>query len=502
MASVMGAAFWHSSQQQQRDPTTASSNGSSFNFDDSGVGNEAAAGTSPLYTQLQQTFASAPPLQQTQNEGNTFNFNDGQKADRMPICSSCHQPIIDRFILRVQPNLEFHAACLKCTDCQRPLDETCTAFVRNGQTYCKDDYLRLFVGTCNRCQRQFERNEPLMRARNLAFHPDCFNCSGCARRLSIGEQFIMRDSDLFCRSTCEQPTPKDEPATSAVWDSYGSMDTTAELLADNKQTPLSLKTEVDDTLVSNSTLIQLNNFGPLLHQTGSLSSNSSVSSTSNNGLTGTTAGGGKKSKKDKPTQRVRTVLTEQQLKILKHMYTQNQRPDGATKEKLVEQTGLNQRVIRVWFQNKRCKDKKRQTALREQQEHQEKEQTLHGVRMSGIGPIVALSPTPLQESGYMNSVDIRQYAQSPSIWSTGVGPSNGTPSLADLTYSNGQSMVMSNVPVSYDMNVGQIEMPPEYAQMSLGRFGVPSNVNYNTTTVQLPIGLPNSSLSSSPACSD
>ena len=32
------------------------------------------------------------------------------------------------------------------------------------------------------------------------------------------------------------------------------------------------------------------------------------------------------------------------------------------KEQLIEMTGLSGRVIRVWFQNKRCKDKKRQIA--------------------------------------------------------------------------------------------------------------------------------------------
>lgn len=40
------------------------------------------------------------------------------------------------------------------------------------------------------------------------------------------------------------------------------------------------------------------------------------------------------------------------------------------KEQLVEMTGLSPRVIRVWFQNKRCKDKKRtiQMKLQMQQE--------------------------------------------------------------------------------------------------------------------------------------
>lgn len=49
------------------------------------------------------------------------------------------------------------------------------------------------------------------------------------------------------------------------------------------------------------------------------------------------------------------MLNEGQLKILKHMYATNQRPDTTIKEQLVEMTGLSARVIRVWFQNKRCK---------------------------------------------------------------------------------------------------------------------------------------------------
>ena len=57
--------------------------------------------------------------------------------------------------------------------------------------------------------------------------------------------------------------------------------------------------------------------------------------------------------------RVRTVLTEQQLQTLRTVYANNSRPDALMKEHLVEITGLNPRVIRVWFQNKRCKDKKK-----------------------------------------------------------------------------------------------------------------------------------------------
>lgn len=55
---------------------------------------------------------------------------------------------------------------------------------------------------------------------------------------------------------------------------------------------------------------------------------------------------------------IRTVLNESQLKLLNQTYSTNQRPDTSIKEKLIEQTGLNARVIRVWFQNKRLADKK------------------------------------------------------------------------------------------------------------------------------------------------
>jgi len=54
----------------------------------------------------------------------------------------CGAQIHDQYILRVAPDLEWHAACLKCAECHQFLDETCTCFVRDGKTYCKRDYVR------------------------------------------------------------------------------------------------------------------------------------------------------------------------------------------------------------------------------------------------------------------------------------------------------------------------------------------------------------------------
>lgn len=58
------------------------------------------------------------------------------------LCVGCGGEIHDQWILRVAPDLEWHAACLKCAECKQFLDESCTCFVRDGKTYCKRDYVR------------------------------------------------------------------------------------------------------------------------------------------------------------------------------------------------------------------------------------------------------------------------------------------------------------------------------------------------------------------------
>lgn len=86
--------------------------------------------------------------------------------------------------------------------------------------------------------------------------------------------------------------------------------------------------------------------------------------------------------------RVRTVLSEQQLQTLRTVYASNPRPDALLKEHLVELTGLSPRVIRVWFQNKRCKDKKKaiqaEALARQQQQAQQSKQPLAQGKVGSI----------------------------------------------------------------------------------------------------------------------
>merc|ERR1711953_680791 len=116
-------------------------------------------------------------------------------------------------------------------------------------------------------------------------------------------------------------------------------------------------------------------------------SSSSMTSSSAETPSGSGLHGGHQQRKSRAG-RVRTVLTEKQLSLLKSCYSANPRPDALMKEQLVEMTGLSPRVIRVWFQNKRCKDKKKHIL--------QKSKVIEGRKlsyssMSGI-PMVATSP--------------------------------------------------------------------------------------------------------------
>ena len=79
------------------------------------------------------------------NLGSTSgSIGSGGQGQPLRVCVGCSGPILDQYILRVAPNLEWHAACLKCSQCQKFLDEKCTCFVRDGKIYCKEDYVRYY----------------------------------------------------------------------------------------------------------------------------------------------------------------------------------------------------------------------------------------------------------------------------------------------------------------------------------------------------------------------
>nr|CAD2180771.1 unnamed protein product [Meloidogyne enterolobii] len=67
-------------------------------------------------------------------------------------------------------------------------------------------------------------------------------------------------------------------------------------------------------------------------------------------------------------------LKEEQVKLFKQIYGQDQRPNTPILQQLVEATGLNIRIVRAWFQNERRKDRKKVVEERRRQEKERKRQ--------------------------------------------------------------------------------------------------------------------------------
>ncbi|XP_059392422.1 insulin gene enhancer protein isl-2a isoform X2 [Carassius carassius] len=264
-----------------------------------------------------------------------------KKKSGIAMCVGCGSQIHDQYILRVSPDLEWHAACLKCAECSQYLDETCTCFVRDGKIYCKRDYVR---------------SDLVMRARDNVYHMECFRCSVCSRHLLPGDEFSLREEELLCRADHGLLL---ERAAAGSPISPGNI---------HSSRPLHIPEPVTVRQPPHRNHVH---------------------------------------KQSEKTTRVRTVLNEKQLHTLRTCYNANPRPDALMKEQLVEMTGLSPRVIRVWFQNKRCKDKKRSILMKQLQQQQHSDKTnLQG--LTGT-PLVAGSPIRHDTTVQGNPVEVQTY---------------------------------------------------------------------------------------------
>ncbi|KAA0703756.1 Insulin gene enhancer protein ISL-1 [Triplophysa tibetana] len=220
-------------------------------------------------------------------------MEDVQKRNKVTsFCVGCGHQILDRFILRVSPDLEWHAECLRCAECHQYLDDSCTCFIRDGKTFCKEH------------SRVLNRNEYVIRTRVDIYHTECFRCESCDRQLLPGDEYVLWEGRPLC------------------------MDHHKFFKRLSTSNDLHEKTQDTD-----------------VHENSKPISQSSCPWAS-------------AQRRSERATRVRTVLSESQLRMLQTCYSANSRPDALMKEQLVEMTGLSPRVIRVWFQNKRCKDKK------------------------------------------------------------------------------------------------------------------------------------------------
>ncbi|XP_041753264.1 LIM homeobox transcription factor 1-beta-like isoform X1 [Coregonus clupeaformis] len=292
----------------------------------------------------------------------------GAECHHQAVCEGCQRPISDRFLMRVNES-SWHEECLQCAVCQQPLTTTC--YFRDRKLYCKIDYQQLFATKCSGCLEKISPTEFVMRALESVYHLGCFCCCVCERQLCKGDEFVLKEGQLLCKSDYER---EKELLSSMSPDASDSEKSEAEEL-DGKP------------------------------EKGS-------------GSQGKGSDDGKDPRRPK---RPRTILTTQQRRAFKASFEVSSKPCRKVRETLAAETGLSVRVVQVWFQNQRAKMKKlarRQQQQQEQQNSQRLGQEVMSGRMEGLlssytplGPPQQQQLVAMEQNGY--STDPFQHGLTP-----------------------------------------------------------------------------------------
>ncbi|NWZ24641.1 LHX5 protein, partial [Asarcornis scutulata] len=233
-------------------------------------------------------------------------------------CAGCERPILDRFLLNVLDRA-WHIKCVQCCECKCNLTEKC--FSREGKLYCKNDFFRRFGTKCAGCSQGISPSDLVRKARNKVFHLNCFTCMVCNKQLSTGEELYIIDENKFvCKEDyLNSPTLKEGSLNSVS-------SCTDRSLSPDLQDPM----QDDPKETDNST--------------------SSDKETANNENEEQNSG----TKRRGP----RTTIKAKQLETLKAAFAATPKPTRHIREQLAQETGLNMRVIQVWFQNRRSKERR------------------------------------------------------------------------------------------------------------------------------------------------
>eukprot|EP00096_Caligus_rogercresseyi_P005734 TRINITY_DN2172_c0_g2_i1.p1 TRINITY_DN2172_c0_g2~~TRINITY_DN2172_c0_g2_i1.p1 ORF type:complete len:389 (-),score=131.32 TRINITY_DN2172_c0_g2_i1:429-1595(-) len=240
-------------------------------------------------------------------------------------CSECHRAIRDQWIYKVGGSLH-HASCLSCAVCSAQLDETCYSY--NGAYYCKKDYFTYFGPRCGSCQVTIMFDEYSTRLGDHFFHPNCLHCSVCNVTILKGQNVgFSNDGLLYCEDHSFMSFMK----TTLPYGSFDSgIESDLSVHDSGSNTPSSLL-NLDD---ANST-----------QSRESEDDEDKVKDLDENG---------KENKRRGP----RTTIKAKQFEVLKTVFSQTPKPTRLMREQLAKETGLPMRVIQVWFQNKRSKEKR------------------------------------------------------------------------------------------------------------------------------------------------
>ncbi|CAD5229000.1 unnamed protein product [Bursaphelenchus okinawaensis] len=215
------------------------------------------------------------------------------------VCSLCGLRIFDQFMLKVQSHV-FHEACARCFKCGCQLDETC--YERNGLLYCRLHYAKSY---CAGCQMPIKSSDMVYKLKtDMVFHVQCHVCIQCGKPLAPGDQILVDEESKTVSCANHYNDSQDESF---------SKNTVAVNLPPIPQYPFEMYT-----------------FGEMYSDDS------------------------KYMKRRGP----RTTIKQSQLDVLNRIFSTSPKPSKHVRAKLAHETGLSMRVIQVWFQNRRSKERR------------------------------------------------------------------------------------------------------------------------------------------------
>ncbi|EGT36379.1 CBN-MEC-3 protein [Caenorhabditis brenneri] len=230
-------------------------------------------------------------------------------------------------------NRSYHENCVKCTICESPLSEKC--FWKNGRIYCSQHYYKDHSAhRCAGCKKGVSPTDMVYKLKaGLVFHVECHFCTLCGRHLSPGEQILVDDTMMTVSCMTHYPPQIEDScgSTSIVGPSEVpscSSDASAVVAPYPMDDgfPFQVKKEVD-AYGYNFEHYSFSDFcdddSRMLKRRGP-----------------------------------RTTIKQNQLDVLNEMFSNTPKPSKHARAKLALETGLSMRVIQVWFQNRRSKERR------------------------------------------------------------------------------------------------------------------------------------------------
>ncbi len=234
------------------------------------------------------------------------------------------------------------------------MDTTC--YANNGHPgfdgafYCRRDYYRRFGPSCAGCGMTFEPDHLSTKLSDgLFYHPACVVCSVCKGRVDQGQRIRVSDAGdglLYCEDhsfMCQMKTTLTNNNLGEAINSSGDSGIESDLSSLQSLPP----GPAGD-----------NNLPPGSLPSGLPSGPGGPKSPPEGGEDGDSDGGKDKDKEREKRRGPRTTIKAKQLEVLRNVFSQTPKPTRLMREQLAKETGLPMRVIQVWFQNKRSKEKR------------------------------------------------------------------------------------------------------------------------------------------------